>query len=734
MPDYRVTGPDGKTYNVTAPEGATQEQILSYAQSQAAPGQPGFLRRNVIDPVVGAVRGPEGLPNLPEFDDPAPGGALDTAKAAGGLMLAVEPEGQANIIREYYPDARVAPVTAPTGEQYDIVSRINPETNQVERGYVNAPGLSTRDLTQVVGQGLAYLPAGRAAKGLGLLGRMLSVGGKAAATSAAVDLGAEALGADQGGIAGVSPARAVLAGAAGGLFEGLSPVAARLWRRLLGQKKYFNASTGRLTEDGRKQAVAMNLDPDSMDPRLSRTFARYAAEEVDPGMIRRTIDADEFGIRQSRAQQTQDYRLGNLQDRMARGLEGREPQRIMEEFARGQGDDVTQAQARVTGRLSGLPADEGFNPAETVRTQVGAREQALKSQVNQAYDAAREAGPLFMPRTATRGLMERLRVALSDEAVNAELTPATVTAMGEVRRRLSYGGDVLNKFEIARRVVRKWYDAATTPADRRGVDIIKRELDGWLDDTIDRGLYVGDPQVVEALKTARGLRTQYGRLFERSGAGDRAGRMVEKIVAAETPEQAANYILGSAEIGRNPELTVALRRLGGVMGRESEGWGALKEMVWDRLSRSPQGPPLSADRYTARLNTALLRNKSALDELFSKSEIDMMKRYGRALDATQSKPTNPSQSAFALENALRYTLRRFGQRESFTKGNVGTGTMLNAMARMPINPLDASDIAQRVTAGRLLRPVQPPLPKAPAFVAGGVGATQQGAEARGLTR
>lgn len=36
MPDYNVTAPDGKQYKVTAPEGATQDQIIAYAQSQHA--------------------------------------------------------------------------------------------------------------------------------------------------------------------------------------------------------------------------------------------------------------------------------------------------------------------------------------------------------------------------------------------------------------------------------------------------------------------------------------------------------------------------------------------------------------------------------------------------------------------------------------------------------------------------------------------------------------------------
>jgi hypothetical protein len=40
MPDYVVTGPDGKKYNVTAPAGATQQQIVDRVKKQATPAEP----------------------------------------------------------------------------------------------------------------------------------------------------------------------------------------------------------------------------------------------------------------------------------------------------------------------------------------------------------------------------------------------------------------------------------------------------------------------------------------------------------------------------------------------------------------------------------------------------------------------------------------------------------------------------------------------------------------------
>lgn len=56
MPKYRITGPDGATYEVTAPEGATDADVLKYAQSQMAPPEKPQDSPSLpaIGPMVGA--------------------------------------------------------------------------------------------------------------------------------------------------------------------------------------------------------------------------------------------------------------------------------------------------------------------------------------------------------------------------------------------------------------------------------------------------------------------------------------------------------------------------------------------------------------------------------------------------------------------------------------------------------------------------------------------------------
>lgn len=84
MPIFEVTAPDGKTYEIEAPEGATPEQVLAYVQENMAnapkdDGKLNGLMLGALKPVDNAARAlagalPEGVTN-----------AIDTAGAALGM-------------------------------------------------------------------------------------------------------------------------------------------------------------------------------------------------------------------------------------------------------------------------------------------------------------------------------------------------------------------------------------------------------------------------------------------------------------------------------------------------------------------------------------------------------------------------------------------------------------------------------------------------------------------------
>lgn len=83
MPTYRITAPDGRTFEVTAPEGATQDQVLEYAkknapQPSASMGQ--MLRKEAMESI------PAGMI----------GGALRGAGSIGATLLRPFESGEVN--------------------------------------------------------------------------------------------------------------------------------------------------------------------------------------------------------------------------------------------------------------------------------------------------------------------------------------------------------------------------------------------------------------------------------------------------------------------------------------------------------------------------------------------------------------------------------------------------------------------------------------------------------------
>jgi hypothetical protein len=124
--------------------------------------------------------------------------SMPAFKSSAGLMTTSDPKEQMQIIKSNYPEATFTP-----DEKGNVVVGL-PSGNYV----LNAPGVSTSDITNFVGQAAAFTPAGRAAT-------IPAAIGKAALTQSAI----EGAGAATGGE--FNPEEVALAGAMGGAGKGL---------------------------------------------------------------------------------------------------------------------------------------------------------------------------------------------------------------------------------------------------------------------------------------------------------------------------------------------------------------------------------------------------------------------------------------------------------------------------------------------------------------------------------
>lgn len=83
MAKYRVTSPSGETYEVNAPDGASESDVLAYAQKQFAPKQ------EAIDPTEGMTTTTKVLAGVGKS-------FVDTGRGVGQLLRKVLPEGASN--------------------------------------------------------------------------------------------------------------------------------------------------------------------------------------------------------------------------------------------------------------------------------------------------------------------------------------------------------------------------------------------------------------------------------------------------------------------------------------------------------------------------------------------------------------------------------------------------------------------------------------------------------------
>lgn len=681
-----------------------------------------------------AFVGPSDLPDLPEFDAPAPS-AMGTSKTALGLLTSNDPAAHVDILRKNYPGIQFQQARSEeNGEDY-LIAFWTDENGQEHKGYVNAPGFSGRDASALTAQALAYLPAARFGQGAGLItgaakravpGLVSRIGRTAAATAATragLDAAAGPLGSDQG----INWPEVAVTGAAGGAAEVAAPIVSGTYRALRGNP--LRRGPG-LSRQGERQAAGVGLNTSEMPPEALQEFARVA-EGGSVAPAGRAAELTEFGIPASRGQVTQSYQQLNLEDRMRRGLLGAEPESIMKGLDQRQADAIAAGADRVQGKLQPRKSVDVPEAQSRFLSGVTKAERAADKKVDDAYTAMRGMDHAGVPTPDKATLMGRFNAALEakDRFADATLTPATMRALRELEERLGAGGGVtLDDFEKARRVLITTRKVAPNPTDRANVDILKGALDDWLDETVDAGLMSGDPAIIEALKKARHARTEYGRLFAAKDANDAAGKIVEKIIdKAETPEMAMNYVFGQGSLAGRAEATGAVKRLKKILGEDSDAWNALREAAWSRLTRDSRGRVRSPTMLQKEWDEFNLRNRSLRDALFSEEEIAMMNRYRRAVSLTDRPPTNSSQTAFAIESALRQMLRGFGARQRL-QGDFATGTMLNFISRLPMNPLGLGDWARRRAAAQAVErlPGGPRRYNLP--VAAGVPAIEQGVQ------
>ena len=744
--------------------------------SAAREPQPEFFDRvkeQVMDigPAISrAARGPEGLPDLGQFN-PMGGSIGQEARAGIGTGLTTNPQAQANIIQNEYPDTEIVPIVA-DGKTYNMAFQDVDAADRPSRsvmgydyggddggdfrnvGYINPPGFDQADASRVTAQGAAFVPAaiygGKPTSifGTGLVSRAVRGFGGGAATDLALQETTQRLG------SGVDKSykQALVTGLFGAVLEPFAPLAKAAWGKIFTESRHYNPSTGQLTNTGWNAAIRAGLDPETFNQKMAQEFSRLSEGGFTPDDILEVATmGTEFNIPLTRGQAAQDARALALEENMRAGVEGNVPMQVMKDLQTRQAVALDQAQRQVQGELApgARPRDTAGDAGLSIKAGVSAAEARMSTAVDDAYDAVRAAGDVEFKQFSMKFLSRA--IAAADREVDEVLTPASNRAFKSIAKLIaskntktakaapvrpgasfeetleqsltqpkttSTGNVSIGTLDTAKKRLNKFYDAAANDSDRANIQIMRKAIDRYVDEASALGLFSGSDDAIRQLKTARVLRTEYGRMFDGKNAGS---KMVSDILnKSESPEQVVNYIFGMRSINKQTAIN-GVKKLKETLG-EGPAWNSVREAAWLRLSRNNKNEVLSPKEFSDSWKKAMTENKTLMNELFSPNEQVMMRRYNKAINATRGPSASAPGKVFAIETAIRYFLRRSGQRESFVKGNIWTGAALSATARLPVNPLGAADSAKARVARRAVSPFETPRQTAPIVPATGMAA------------
>ena len=639
--------------------GTTEEK--DDAPTQATPPQTGI----VSDPVFGT-----GLEEIPLPFDPnrreftgredtlreafSPANIGQNLRANLVRTFTLDPQRRAQAFQEIFPGAEINEDT-----QGNLLVKIPGR----EPEFVNRPGFDVQDALGVTGQALSFVPAGRAAALGSTLGRRGVIGaGTAAGTDVAMQGVVEALGGGE-----VDPLQTGIVGATGGVAELAAPVIAPIARALRPTPGAAQAA-GELGREGIEAAADVGTRAVLEGAEVAAPAA--AREAAQGGVV--ALEREFLPNSLSRGERTLDPGQQALENRLrASDLPG--SQRL-----RAQADNLNAGLDELGGRFQNAAgpraAQDVTESGQQIADDVARAARDARANVSALYRQARESDVALTSSEYVGDLVKRTNQTISElrrggTRIGAE-TPQAAAIQKQVKRlgRIIDTGEnvkpaTLQQIDAMRRTLNNAIrDAAPNSTDGVILGNIKRTFDEWFDETIEAGLFSGDPASIKALRDARQARAAVGQLFENPRAPGARG--VDKEVAsamqklasptageAATAGEALNAIFGAAKLGGKQSSVKVLRHLKRVFGENSPEWGTIRQAaiarLWEPARRhvKPGQGGFGRQTLAASLRDALTGpGKQLMEELFSAEEIAQLVRFRRFVNATVPLPktTNPS--------------------------------------------------------------------------------------------
>ena len=709
----------------SAPDSGLDVSFLDEGPKNAEKLPSGFFDK-LKDAVTGESRRPEGME---EFDIPLidkDSGVVENIRRQGklfstalGMLTSFSPERQARTLQNNFPE-----LTFEEDDKGNII--VDGAAYGGGRGVLNMPGISPRDLIQAGFQVAIFAPAGGAsALGSGALSRAAAVGAAAGATQAGQDLASQATGGDVS-LKEIDKSDVALVAGGGAAFEGLFTA---LGRALPAIRQTFKKSgvTKEIRAEFKIAARKAGIDPNEVTDDVIDNFLSASVDAVTPDETAAIAGEREFGIQLTKGTRSGAIKQLNLEDSLRSGRLGEKAETIISKSDTLRGQQTLAAAQRLKARLGGEAITNQAQAGGALKESIRGAEEAASAAVNEAFE---QVGDAALSVEGMKGLLSSSRSAIQGVEFDRTLpeTAKILTGIRKTERAIkSFEGKGLRPFHVQRlEQMRRRINTGIGQAegsDKRQLTILKRQWDSYLDDAVKKALFEGDQESLSALKSSRGIFSEYAKKFRaqksRTKSGrtiqDRPGQLIENIIESDpTDIQVVNSIFGAGDSFGNAAGANFAKRI--KQTADKEAWDAVRQAAFMRLVKfTNDGKTVHGKNTRNAINNALKKNSELMGELFTPDEIGTLNRFASHVVRSQPDRINPSGTSEGVFKTMRQILPKL----SFLSGDpiltvTGTGVQATSGFR--------SAAKARAATGPFTS-VRPPKGE---IVGGAIGATASG--------
>jgi hypothetical protein len=638
MPKYRITSPDGKTYDVTAPDGATDDEVLAYAQrsfkmAKAPAEAPSKLFGQRLNEEISNIPrqlgltarlGVEGIGDLANFVSSPIRGAANMVLPSSSQIAPMNFSGAADAVGLPKPRDAVERIVNSTGRS--LVGAAAPIAGGA------ALARNSTGLAQSIGSILGSNPGAQLA----------SAGASGAAGSYTRETGGDDVSQLAASLGAGLAAPLAMAGA-----QRLGGAASRAASSITGRGQSPQPIQVDVTINNALQDSGLALDQLPADVargiRADVAAAMKVSDNLSPAAVRRLADYRLTGLTPTRAKLTQDVGDITRQANLAKmGANSTDP--AAQALAQIQNQNNRALTAGIN-KLGAGQAGDQISAAQRIMEPVIARNSRAENMIGGYYGAARGTdgrAALLDPSAFTQSANKALDDSLLGGALPSDIRVLlNRAATGEMPLTVDVAEQFKTRLAEAGRDAMARGDRSTAKA----VGLVRGSLENT---ALQEGQEIGQ-RAIDAFSAGRIMNREYMRLVENTPIlqAVRDGVEPDKIIQ--------DYIIGS---GKNASV-MNVAALKNVIKNNPDAMSAVREQITGFLKRKALS---GAADETGNFSQSAFKN--ALDSIgdrklrlfFPQSDIDQLKALSRVASYEQFQPVgsavNNSNTAGAVGNIL----------------------------------------------------------------------------------